>query len=106
MAGLNNFVEPNNIIFGITMPGVDTAVERLKSPLPIGTNEADIVQRTREKRIERIDALNSTVDSGVSCRFSTLNIFLITPYVRFKIYWKLANQSTPIGDMQYMLFAV
>ena len=47
------------------MPGVDAAVEQLKSPIPIKMKETDIVQRSREKRIERIDALNSAVDSGV-----------------------------------------
>lgn len=58
-------MEPNNIIFSIAMPGVDAAVEQLKSPIPIKMKETDIVQRSREKRIERIDALNSAVDSGV-----------------------------------------
>jgi hypothetical protein len=48
------------------MPAVDAAVQQLKSLLRISPKEANIIHRTREKRIQRIDAVNSAADSAVS----------------------------------------
>jgi hypothetical protein len=56
------------------MPAVDVAIQQLKSHLRMDPKEAAIVYRTREKRIERIDAINSAADLAVSRFQSIFNI--------------------------------
>ena len=69
-------MEPNNIVYSIPMPAVDAAIEQLKSLLQIGPEDVAIVYRTREKRIERTNAINSAVDLAVSCMHSMFSIWL------------------------------
>lgn len=58
------------------MPAVDAAIQQLKSLLRIDPKEVDIIYRTREKRIERTDAVNSAANAGVS-RFQTMSNILL-----------------------------
>ena len=66
MLGLGNFVEPNSVVFNISMPNVDQAVQNLKSLLRKSQKEDAIVHRALEKRISRIDAGNAAADLVVS----------------------------------------
>jgi hypothetical protein len=58
------------------MPVVDAAVQQLKSLLRIGPKEAAIISRTREKRIERTDAVDLAADSAVSHMCFIFSLFL------------------------------
>ena len=63
--GLNNFVEPNNILYDVPMRSVDEAIRELKSLLRVGPKEAAIVHRAREKRIDRTGAVNAAAELAV-----------------------------------------
>jgi len=63
--GLNNFIEPNNILYDVPMPSVDEAVGELKPLLRVGPKEAVIVHRAREKRVDRTEAVNEAAELAV-----------------------------------------
>lgn len=64
-SGLNNFVEPNNVVYDIPMRAVDEVVRELKSLLRVGPKEIAIVHRAREKRIDRTEVVNEAAELAV-----------------------------------------
>lgn len=66
--GFNNFVEPSNIVYDIPTPGIDSAVDKLKSLLSIAANpkEENVKIRAREMRIKRARILDEAVEIAVS----------------------------------------
>ena len=64
--GLNNFVEPNNIVYNLEMPFVDHAVVQLRGLLKFDPKEHLVTRRAREKRIHRLGLLNDAVREAVS----------------------------------------
>lgn len=66
--GLNNFVEPNNIVYNLEMPSVDQAVVQLQGLLRFDPKEHLITRRAREKRIHRLGLLNDAVREAVSSK--------------------------------------
>jgi hypothetical protein len=66
--GFNNFVEPSNIVYDIPTPGIDSAVDKLKSLLCIVINpkEENVKIRAREMRIKRVRVIDEAVEIAVS----------------------------------------
>lgn len=68
IAGLNNFVEPCNIVFNIPTPGIDRAIDKLKSSLRIvvSPKEDNVTTRAREMRIKRVRISDEAMEIAVS----------------------------------------
>ncbi|KAF9535513.1 hypothetical protein CPB83DRAFT_841889 [Crepidotus variabilis] len=62
---LSNFVEPNNIIFGIPTPEVSSAISHLKSDFNLGPKNAVLVRRASEMCVQRIAAVDSAAKSAI-----------------------------------------
>ncbi|CAA7258799.1 unnamed protein product [Cyclocybe aegerita] len=58
---LNNFVEPNQIVYNVPMPSVDLAIVRLKNLLHIDAKEKIVAAKTREKRIHRVKICDEAI---------------------------------------------
>ncbi|KAF8971515.1 hypothetical protein BDZ97DRAFT_1913988 [Flammula alnicola] len=58
---LNNFVEPNTIVYNLHTPAVDQAVTCLQGLLNINPKDNAVTRRAREKRIYRFGLFNQAV---------------------------------------------
>ncbi|KAF8807238.1 hypothetical protein BYT27DRAFT_7232792 [Phlegmacium glaucopus] len=60
----NNLVEPCNLIYDIPTPGIDRAIDKMKSLLSVVVNpkEENIKIRAREMRIKRVRILDEAVE--------------------------------------------
>lgn len=58
--GLNSFVEPCYAMYDIKSPGLDHAAAELKKTIAI-REDAQVIVRCRQKRIERIELMNTAI---------------------------------------------
>ena len=66
-AGIDNLIEPSNIVYNIPTPGIDKAVEKLKGLLNVVVNPKENVKiRAREMRIKRNRIIDEAVETAVS----------------------------------------
>ena len=67
IAGFDNFTEPSDIVYNVPTPGIDRAIEKLKSLLHISVDPNENVEiRAREMRIKRTRILDEAVETAVS----------------------------------------
>ena len=67
IAGFDNFIEPSNIVYNIPTPGIDKAIENLKSLIRVVVKPNENVEiRAREMRIKRTRMLDEAVETAVS----------------------------------------
>ena len=106
VAGFNNFVEPSNIVYDIPTPGIDGAIEKLKTLVRVVINpkEENIKIRAREMRVKRVRTLDEAVETAVSTWYFPLS--LSDTGFRTGICWKLEIRPVPIGDTQSVPFGV
>ena len=67
VAGFDNFIEPSNIVYNIPTPGIDRAIEILKSLLHVTVDPNENVKiQAQEMRIKRTRNLDEAVETAVS----------------------------------------
>ena len=65
--GIDNFIEPSNIVYNIPTPDIDRAVEKLKSLIHVNVNPKENVKnRAREMRIKRTRIIDEAIETAVS----------------------------------------
>ncbi|KAF9472467.1 hypothetical protein BDN70DRAFT_886944 [Pholiota conissans] len=104
---LNNFVEPNTIVYRLHLPAVDHAANLLQASLRFDPKEHGVTRRARDKRIYRIGLLN---EAG---REATRNILEIgnssRTHWRYGIYAirclrTLVRRDSPLTREQIVYF--
>lgn len=75
--GINSFVEPNFLVYGVHYPCIDGRLANFRAKLPFNADEEKLVHRCREGRISRIQFCEEQVRETVGVHASLGRLALI-----------------------------
>jgi proteasome activator subunit 4 len=100
--GINSFVEPCHLVYDIQSSDLNWATEDLRSVLLVDTEDLSLVKRCRQKRIERIAAVDKSIDELVGNPPNNHNPY-IWPYFQILLLLNVAN--SPKTHWRYAIAA-